>query len=135
MKDRPDAFARPAFPALPSRGRQGAGCRRVVAWPRCLLQPRRTPMKRFLTTAGLALAVLTAAAASPARAQYVTYYQPAVVYYGPPAPPVYSYSFYQPTVVYAPAAVIQPSYYAATVVEPRPLRPWRHTTTTYFTPT
>src|SRR5947209_19702185 len=92
-------------------------------------------MNRFLTTAGLALALFALTAVSPAQAQQVVYYQPSAVYYGPPAPPVYSYSFYTPTTVYRPGVVVQPTYYPTTVYTQRPLRPWLYSATTYYTPT
>jgi hypothetical protein len=64
-------------------------------------------MSRFVMLAGLALAILTLAAVSPASAQYVVYYDPPVMV-APPAP-VVTYSYYPPTTVYyAPPTV---SYY------------------------
>ena len=90
-------------------------------------------MRRYLTMACLALALVVSLAAWPAtaRAQYYTTYYPAppVVSYYTPAPVVsyyapvvtrsyyaaplpYSYSFYTPTYAYYPAPTV--SYYAPT---------------------
>jgi hypothetical protein len=82
-------------------------------------------MRRFLTASCLALALFVALAAftpPTARAQYVySYYAPAPVVtvapvttaYYVPAAPVYSYSFYTPTVSYYAAPVV--AYSAPTV--------------------
>ena len=82
-------------------------------------------MHRFMTIAGIALAVLALVAVSPVSAQVVVYYPPAPVtysYYAPPTTVYYSpapvtYSYYAPpvsTVAYYPTT----TYYPATVYSP-----------------
>jgi len=80
-------------------------------------------MHRFMTIAGIALAVLALVAVSPVSAQVVVYYPPAPVTYSYYAPPVYyapapvTYSYYAPpvsTVAYYPTT----TYYPATVYSP-----------------
>jgi hypothetical protein len=101
-------------------------------------------MHRFLTTAGLGLAALTALTLAPAaaRAQYVQVYSPPVVVAPPPV--VYSYYPAPTTVYYTPApttysyyspAPVTYSYYApATTVYSSPalVTPGYITTRTYY---